>query len=97
MVDRALSYPKRLALSGAMLLLSSCRLANPTTALDPNRGNPVSLEAMVSGRSVQNGAASPLAVLRYANRLPRIDFPTARTRAMIAAATVIGLKVEPSS
>ncbi|MEY4856967.1 MAG: hypothetical protein RLZZ97_1797 [Gemmatimonadota bacterium] len=82
MVDRALSYPKRLALSGAMLLLSSCRLANPTTALDPNRGNPVSLEAMVSGRSVQNGAASPLAVLRYANRLPRIDFPTARTKCL---------------
>lgn len=66
-----------LALCGVTLLLASCRSANPTTALDPNSGIQVSLDAMVSGPSVRDDAASQLAVLRYANRLPRIDFPAA--------------------
>ena len=78
MLERAMPHTRLLALCGAMLLLASCRSANPTTALDPNRGRQVSLDAMVSGPSMRNDAASQLAVLRYANRLPRIDFPTVR-------------------
>ena len=78
MLDRAMSHTRLLALAGVMLLLASCRSANPTTALDPNSGRQLSLEAMVSGPSLRNDAASQLAVLRYANRLPRIDFPTVR-------------------
>lgn len=78
MLDRAMSHTRLVALSGAMLLLASCRSANPTTVLDPNSGSLASLEAMIAGPSLRNDAASQLAVLRYANRLPRIDFPTVR-------------------
>ena len=78
MPDRAMSPTRVWVLCGAMLLLASCRSANPTTVFDPNSGSLVSLEAMIAGPSQPNDAAAPLAVLRYANRLPRIDFPAVR-------------------
>jgi len=78
MLERAMSHTRFLALAGVMLVLASCRSANPMTALDPNAGSLVSIDAMVSGPSMRDDADSKLSVLRYANRLPRIDFPTVR-------------------
>ena len=78
MFTRAISHIRVVILSGAMLLLASCRSANPATVLDRNGVRQVFLDAMVSGPSMRGNATSQLAVLRYANRLPRIDFPTVR-------------------
>ena len=75
MQTRAISHTRLMALCGAMLLSASCRLAVPNPALEPNGGSLVSLDMMASGPSGRDADASQLAVLRYANRLPRIDFP----------------------
>ncbi len=77
-MNRAMSHLSVMTISASMLVLAACRSPGPSASFDRAQANVSSLEAMVSGGSASSKPSDEVAVLRFANRLPRIEFPSVR-------------------